>query len=415
MKNIPDYRCERKKPHKLEEMLTCLIAAYINNRTSVGRAIEWCRNHIDLLRKHMKLEHGIASEPTMSRMLNGIDEEIFSLTFMEWIAEILEEKGIHIIIDGKALRGGTERIRGRGTPYVLNAIDAASELVIGQLAISEKANEITAIPKLLDILNIQDNTFTIDAIGTQKKIENQIVENGGHFVLQVKKNNPALYDEIIASFDAFEKEKKEEIYNRTKVLQKYIEKVETWSSQERNRERMEYRNCQICKDATFLECVREGERPYLKSVGCITQIRIPIEKDEEGNDITVSKEEFLKKGSHRKPFPQKGDGQSADIQKVGMISDRVMSAEEMAIYKRRHWKIENNLHHVLDDTFREDRSSARGSRNNLSLIRKIAYNVLRLAEIIEEMSHSILKTIDYFSDHPEMTEKYIFSEIVSFY
>ena len=178
MKSVPDYRCGRKKPHDLSEMLVCLIAGYSNGRTSVERALAWCENHIGMLRRHMELKNGIASESTISRMLNGIDGEMFALVFAEWTAEILKERGIHIIIDGKALRGATEKIRDGNTPYVLNTIDAATELVVAQLAIKEKTNEITSIPALLEMLDIQDNLFTIDAIGTQKKIERLIVENG---------------------------------------------------------------------------------------------------------------------------------------------------------------------------------------------------------------------------------------------
>lgn len=348
---MPDYRCGRRKPHDLSEMLAYLIAGYSNGRTSVGRALVWCENHIDMLRRHMELKSGIASEATVSRMLNGIDGEMFALAFMEWVAEILKERGIHIIIDGKALRGATEKIKGGNTPYVLNAIDAATELVVAQLAISEKTNEITAIPELLEMLDVQDNVFTIDAIGTQKKIERLIVENGGHFVLQVKKNNPALYEEILTSFAAFEQELELKPEERTKKSKQYMEKYDKWQKQEKNRERIEHREVRVCSDASFLECVRQGEMPFIKSVGCVTQIRVPVEKDPEGNDITVSREEFLKNGSCRKPRPQGGDGISDDYQQTGMISDLILTAEEMAVYMHRHRKIENSLHHVLDDAF----------------------------------------------------------------
>ena len=415
MKKVPDYRCERKKKHELSEMLTCIISGYVNGRTSVGRSLNWCENHINMLREYMELKNGIASEPTISRMLNGIDMEMFALVFMEWISEILQEHGIHIIIDGKALRGATEKIKGGNTPYVLNAIDAATELVVGQLAISEKTNEITSIPRLLEYLNIQNNVFTIDAIGTQKNIEKMIVENGGHFVLQVKKNHPALYDEIISAFEVFEKEIITDEEKQVKMIKHYVETYEKWYRQEKNRERIEHRKVQVCKDATFLSCVSSGENTIIKCVGCVTQIRIPIEKDREGNDITVSVEEFLKKGSHRRPRPEQGDGISTAVQKVGMISDLILSAREMAEYKRRHWKIENNLHHVLDDVFREDRSTAKGAKNNLALIRKFAYNILRLAIIKEHPEWGMQRMMDYFSDHPEMTQKYIFNSIASFY
>lgn len=199
-------------------MLTYLIAGFLYGRTSVGRALQWCENHLSELKKHIPLKAGIASEPMISRMLSGIDEEIFALSFMEWTAEILNETGIHIIIDGKALRGGTEKIKGGNVPYVLNAIDAATKLVLGQLAIDTKTNEITAIPQLLQLLNVKNNVFTINAIGTQKKSGERIISDGGHFVLQIKGNNPSLYEEIITAFETFEKEKEPEKKNRSREI-----------------------------------------------------------------------------------------------------------------------------------------------------------------------------------------------------
>ena len=109
------------------------------------------------------------------------------------------------------------------------------------------------------------------------------------------------------------------------------------------------------------------------------QVRIHIEKDSQGNDVTPSKEEFLEKGSKRIPAPSAEDGIGKDIQCTALISDLILTAEELGNIKRMHWSIENRLHHVLEDTFREDRSPARKSRNTLSLIRKFAYNILRLA------------------------------------
>ncbi len=115
MRTIPDYRCNREKPHDHAEMLTYLVAGYLNGRVSVGRAICWCEDNIEMLKKHMTLKQGIASEATISRILNGIDSYMFMYAFMEWTAEILYEHDIHIIIDGKALRGAAEKIKNGDT------------------------------------------------------------------------------------------------------------------------------------------------------------------------------------------------------------------------------------------------------------------------------------------------------------
>ena len=417
---MPEYRCSRKKKHDLAEMIACLIAAYSCGRTSVGRALEWCRSHTSLLRKYMKLEGGIASEPTISRMLSGIDEQMFALVLAEWAAEIVyEHGGIHIIIDGKALRGATEKIKGGKVPYVLNAIESATKMVIAQLAIPDKANEITAIPQLLQQLNIRGNTFTIDAIGTNNKIMEIILSNEGHLAFQVKKNNPALNEEIISSFKTFEEQINLPEEQRNQCLMPYIQEYDVICSQEKNRERIEYRKMQVCQNPDFLSksstSAYKDLLPLLGTIGCSTQVRVPIEKDADGNDITVSKSEFLEHGSNRKPKPVQGDGIGDDYQSVGMISDMKLSAEEMAKLKRDHWKIEAGLHHVLDDVFREDRSTATRSKFNLSVIRKFAYNILRLAILKEHPDKSPTLMMDYFCDNPDSLATYLFCEIDSLY
>lgn len=400
-------------------MISCLIAAYSCGRTSVGRALAWCRNHIGLLRKYMRLEGGIASEATISRMLSGIDEQMFAFVLAEWVAEILYEHGIHIIIDGKALRGATEKIKGGKVPYVLNAIESATQLVIAQLAIPDKTNEITAIPQLLQQLNIRGNTFTIDAIGTNNNIMEIILGNGGHLVLQIKKNNPALYEEIISAFDTFEQQINLPEEKKKQRLLPDIKEYDVVISQEKNRDRIEYRKMQICQNSDFLSksstSAYKEILPYLGTIGCSTQVRIPIEKDADGNDITVSRAEFLEHGSNRKPKPVQGDGIRDDYQSVGMVSDMKLSAKEMARLKRDHWKIEAGLHHVLDDVFREDRSTATRSKFNLSVIRKFAYNILRLAILKEHTNKSPTLMMDYFCDNPEALARYAFCEMESLY
>lgn len=111
----------------------------------------------------------------------------------------------------------------------------------------------------------------------------------------------------------------------------------------------------------------------------------------------------------------KGDGETSDIQEVGMISDLELKADEMGKIKRAHWTIENRLHHVLDDTFREDRSPAKKSRNNLALIRKFVYNILRLAMLSKSCGEIMTEAMDEFCDDPSLIEKYVFTGIDSFY
>ena len=201
MKAVPDPRCGRKTKHVLAEVLVCLVLGFLAGRTTIRRSLKWCKKHLEELRGYLPLKNGIASPSTACRILAGIDEELFALEFMEWIGEIVKTKGIHLAVDGKALRAAMEKVKDFRTPMVLNAVDAVTGLVLAQLPIQSKECEIKAIPELLKLLDIQGSTVTTDAIGTQTQTMEQILSQEGHFVLMVKKNQPQSYEEIVEYFD----------------------------------------------------------------------------------------------------------------------------------------------------------------------------------------------------------------------
>ena len=177
---------------------------------------------------------------------------------------------------------------------------------------------------------------------------------------------------------------------------------------EKNRDRNEYRTCQICNDASNLT-KKQKEWAHVQSIGRVKQVRIPVERDSQEKDITPTKEEFLKKGSRRVPVPSADEGVGKDIQCTALISDLLLTAEELGSIKRMHWSIENRLHHVLDDTFREDRSP------NLSLIRKFVYNILRLAMYETGLTNIMTEMMDCFCDNAALRERYVFQGIASLY
>ena len=418
MEAVPDPRCDRLKKHVLAEILTCLVAGYMTGHTTLRRCLSWCRRHEKWLKRGLSLRNGIASLATISRMLCRIDEQLFLFAFMEWIGEILNTKGIHLAIDGKAIRAAMQKTRGSEAkaPMLLHALDAATGLVLAQLPVDEKSNEITGIPELLKLLDIRGSLITIDAIGTQTTIMEQIMEQGGHFELMVKKNWPVSYGEILSQMSELEKDRKR-MKSDPGYRPKYpeaLERYEEYESFEKNRDRYEYRSYQICNDA---ECVTRTKKEwaFIKSVGCIRQTRILLVRDAQGNDITPDLETFRKEGTVRQPRPTSGDNDRDDIQMVGVVSDMELTVKEMARYKREHWAVENRLHHVLDDTFREDRSPAKGSKNNLALIRKFAYNLIRLAMIRHSLTVPITEVMDLFSDDPALLGRYLFNGIESFY
>lgn len=416
MRAVPDPRCGRTTKHDHAEVLVCLVAGFLTGRTTIRRSLKWCEKHLEELREYLPLKNGIASPSTVCRLLSGIDEELFALEFMEWIGEIVDTKGIHLAVDGKALRAGMEKVKDFRAPMILNVIDAVTGLVVAQMPIKNKDCEIKAIPEVLKLLDIRGSIVTTDAVGTQTQIMEQILSREGHFVLMVKKNQPQSYEEIVKYFGEMSEDKKRMKENET-YRPKYPEmqeKYEEISQKERNRDREEYRWYSVCTECSLLTKTQK-EWPFVKTVGLARQIRIPVERDGQGNDMTPDIKTFLEKGSRRRPKPVRGEETGKDIQETGMISDMELSAEEMGRIKREHWSVENRLHHVLDDAFREDRSPAKKSKHNLGLIRKFAYNILRIAMLSGDCAELITEAMDDFSDDHFLRKKYVFSGIDSFY
>ena len=410
---IPDPRSSRKKRHKMEEVLMLIIIGFLAGKHTFRRIRRWCKNKEKTLKKHLKLAGGIPSVATMSRIAGTVDHELVALAFMDWIGQIVGTKGIHIVIDGKGLRAATEKVKGGKTPYILNAIDAATKLVIAQLAIHEKTNEMTAIPALLRMIDINGSTVTIDAIGATSEILNLINEQKGFFVQQIKKNCPATYQEIT---DFFEKSEKEKAEDRKEFEKKNKNKYSEYNSGlEINRDRHEYRDMKSYNGDDSISTIRT-DIPCIRTIGLSTQVRIPIERDDNGEDITPSKTDFLKNGSIRRPRPTDGDALTDDIERVAMISNRDCGAAELACYKRAHWRIENCLHYVLDESFHEDKCTARKSKKTLSVLRKFAYNIIRMIQMYDLTEGTPFSHVmDDIEADLGMATKYLFKPIASMY
>ena len=396
----------------LEEVFVCVIMGFLHGKVKLRRIHRWARDHLDKLRQYMEFPNGVPSVPTMSRVLASVDEELLSLSLINWIGEIINTRGTHIAVDGKALRAAASKIRNQKSPYIINVIEAATKVVIGQMAIPEKTNEMKSIPELLEFLEVEDSVITVDAIGATGNIMNAIIGRGADFMLQVKRNCPELYDEIQRLFNGLDADRKED---PDLFEQRYGEKYSEKKTEEKNRERMEYRRCEAYNDPDVLSGLQE-KRPYIQCIGRSTQIRILQVRDERGKDITPGWKEFLKSGSRRQPRPATGDSFSDDVQIAGLISSRKMNAEKMMKYKREHWKIENSLHYVLDETFGEDKSTIRNGRNVASMLRKTAYNIVRLVQLMDpQKSPLVPEIIDDISADFSLGARMIFEPLKSFY
>jgi len=217
-------------------------------------------------------------------------------------------QGADPITEGRDIAAAS-KLKSEKVPMLMNAIDTATGLVLAQLPVMDKSNEITGIPQLLKLLNIEGSIITIDAIGTQTEIMEQIHDQDGHFVLLVKRNQPQSYDEIVAFTGKAEEEMdkakdKDYVSPYADLLSKY-DKI---SFMEQNRDRYEYRTYSICNDPSPVTKTGD-EWPFVKSIGCSRQIRILMVRDCDGNDITPDVETFLKHGFIRQPIPLTGDNE----------------------------------------------------------------------------------------------------------
>lgn len=396
----------------MAEIFVCIIMGLLSGNTKLRRIVRWAKSHLEELREYMPFPNGIPSVPTVSRMLAAVDGELASLALMNWIGEISGTRGIHVAIDGKGLRAAARKVREERTPYILNAIDVATKLVVGQLAIREKANEMAEIPVLVGMLDLEGSTVTIDAIGATENIMNAIHDSGGEFVLQVKRNCPALYAELMGLFNGLSEEQEADGEG---FQRKYGDCYSEATAMEKNRGRHEYRTYQSYSDAEGMKAIQE-ERPHVACVGRSRQVRIQQVQDGLGNDITPSLAEFLEAGSRKQPKPTAGDGMGDDIQWAGLVSSKVLDAKELMNYKRKHWAVENSLHYVLDEVFGEDKSTIRLGRNTMSTLRKCAYNITRLLQMeAPEGRAYIPDVIDDICDDLGIGLRMIFEAIPSHY
>ena len=231
-------------------------------------------------------------------------------------------------------------------------------------------------------------------------------------MLQVKKNCPALYEEVMELFNGLSEEQEND---KKGFLDKYGDHYSEIEISEKNRERYEYRKCQSYSDPDGIKGLQE-EPPHVASVGRMFQVRIMQVQDEFGNDITPCLTDFLEKGSRKQQKPKAGDELGNDIQWAGLVSSRLLTAEEMLEYKRQHWAVENRLHYVLDETFGEDKSTIKKGKNTMSTLRKCSYNIVRLLQMKDQKGREYVPDIiDDICDNLEIDLRMIFSPIPSFY
>lgn len=199
---LRDPRMDRTKKHSLSDIMTIAICAVICGADGWAQVEEFGYCKEKWFKIFLDLPNGIPSHDTFGRVFSMLDPEAFEECFMKWITNLaVTSKGRLVAIDGKTIRRSLDAANSKAAIHMVSAWCAANHMVLGQRATDAKSNEITAIPKLLKLLDLDGAVVTIDAAGCQKKIAKQIVEQGGHYVLQLKGNQGGLHDETVMLFD----------------------------------------------------------------------------------------------------------------------------------------------------------------------------------------------------------------------
>jgi len=333
---IEDPRSGSAKLHKLTGILVIALCGVIcgaNDWVNIelfGRAKE------EWLKTFLELPNGIPSHDTFGRVFRVLDPAQFEQGFVKWIKGIQEvTEGEVVAIDGKSLRRSHDSVLGKNAIWMVDAWASENQITLGQVKVDEKSNQITAIPKLLDLLEINGCIITIDAIGCQTKIADKIVDSGADYVLAVEKNQGNLYNRIDYIFEVAEREDFEGVpHQYAKTVNKHG--------------RLEIRQCWTISEEEYLQ--------YLPDHHKWRNLR------------TIIKVEY-----------ERREGQKIKKEYRYFISSLVSSAEKLLHAVRTHWQVENSLNWILDVTFREDDSRIRkgAGPQNMAVLRRLALNLLK--------------------------------------
>lgn len=332
--DLEDPRMDRTKLHSLSDILFITLCAVICGADEWTDVELFGKAKRDWLRTFLPLPNGIPSHDTFGRVFSRLDPKQLEQCFHKLTLALAECSGDKLLaIDGKTIRRSFDKADNKAAIHMVSAWCDTNGLVLAQLSTEEKSNEITAIPRLLEMLDLRDSVVTIDAMGCQKDIARQIVKKKGHYALQVKKNHPGLHGVMEEMFD--------ELTTRgiEGATSDYYEHVDAGHG------RVETRRIWTTSWTKWY-ADRKGWAD-LNSFVCVESIR------EVGDHISKERRYY--------------------------ISDLNTDARTMLGYIRGHWGIENKLHWSLDVTFREDalRHRVGHSAENLSRIRRLVLNLLR--------------------------------------
>jgi len=329
-RKLRDPRRAHRRKHLLLDIVIIALCAVLCGCNTWPEIVVWAQHRHQWLRRFLALPNGIPSHDTFERLFDRIDPIAFQRCFREWIAAVCEALKIpHIAIDGKTLRGSGAGLL--GPLHVVSAWATANHLALGEVAVAEKSNEITAIPRLLELLDIQGALVTIDAMGCQKEIARKIRERGGDYVLTVKDNHPTLLADI------------QECLNE--AFEAADGRLDEFQTDDKGHGRIERRSYTVLP-------VPEAFRGRVDW--------------KDLNVIGMCASERTVKGK-------------TSVEVRYFIGSRKASARVYGKVLRGHWGIENGLHWQMDINFDEDSSriSQRHAAENFAVLRRIALSLLK--------------------------------------
>jgi predicted transposase YbfD/YdcC len=341
LSRIDDPRDVRRIAHPLAEILLLVVCGTMADCDDYDHIAAWGEAHLAFLRRFLAYEHGVPCGRWLTILMNRINPALFSAAFTAWVRAAWPDRPDFVAIDGKTSRRSHDRAAGEEAIHLVSAFATTSALVLGQEAVADKSNELTAIPKLLARLAENDGLkgaiVSIDAIATNASIAADIKAAGAEYLLAVKANQPTLCAEIEAAFAAAQKGA-----------------IDAAVDYDKGHGRIEQRTTSVLREVDWLE----GDRRFpgeLRLPGAATIIRV---------------EANIQRGA------------KSHTETRYYISSAILAAEKAAHAVRGHWGIENRLHWVLDVVFNDDQSRLRKGHGakNMAVVRHFAINLVRAAK-----------------------------------
>jgi predicted transposase YbfD/YdcC len=336
---LPDPRSKVNRLHRLGDVIVIAICAVLAMADGPTAIAAWAKLNEAWLRRHLKLPNGIPGKDTFRRVLSLLKPAVFQQCFQAWLtslnvsADAESGDAKHIAIDGKTLRRSHDKKNGLGPLHIVSAWASDRGITLGQVATEEKSNEITAIPELLDIIDLEGAVVTIDAAGCQKNIAAQIVQGKGDYVLALKGNQGNLLDDVRWLMDCHVQDDFADC-----PVSRHVEV-------EQGHGRLESRTYYQITAPTYLH--GRSEWKGLKTIGAAVRVY-------EQNGVEKSDSRYY-------------------------VSSLRRNGKQFANAVRRHWAIENTLHWSLDMTYREDESRVRNRifADNLSWLRRMTLSLIK--------------------------------------